>query len=90
MVKRVSLKVTYRRGKPIAAYVYLPRQAGDRVASTQRLDDAILVDRAGDGRAIGVEIVEPSQCGPDRLLDVLRSLGQTEIARDDLQPLAAA
>jgi hypothetical protein len=37
-----------------------------------------------------VEIVEPSQCGPDRLLDVLRSLGQTEIGRDDLQPLAAA
>ena len=70
--------------------MYLPRQAGDRVASSQRLDDAILVDRTGDGLAIGVEIVEPSQCGPDRLLDVLRSLGQTEIGRDDLQPLAAA
>lgn len=90
MVKRVSLKVTYRRGKPIAAYVYLPRRAGDRVASTERIEEAILVDRTGDGRAIGVEIVEPSQCGPDRLLDILRSLGQTDVARDDLQPLAAA
>lgn len=90
MVKRVSLKVTYRRGKPIAAYVYLPRQAGDRVASTERLDEAILVDRTADGRAIGVELIEPSQIGPDQLLTVLRSLGHTEIARDDLQPLAAA
>lgn len=90
MVKRVTLKVTYRRGRPIAAYVYLPRQLGDRVATTERLDDAILVDRTIDGRAIGIEIIDPSQCGPDRLMDVLRSLGQSGIDRDEFRPLAAA
>ena len=90
MVKRISLKVTYRRGRPIAAYVYLPRQEGDRVATTERLDAAILVDRASDGRAIGIEIVDPSQCGPDRLMDVLRSLGLAEVDRDEFRPLAAA
>ncbi len=89
-MKRISLKVTYRRGRPIAAYLYLPREAGDRVATTERLDAAILVDRTADGRAIGVEIVDPPQCGPDRLLDVLRSLGQPAIDRDELRPLAAA
>jgi hypothetical protein len=88
MVKRISLKVTYRRGRPIAAYVYLPRQAGDRVATTERLDAAVMVDRTADGRAI--EIVDPSQCGPDRLMDVLRSLGQGEVDREELRPLAAA
>ncbi len=90
MVKRISLKVTYRRGRPIAAYVYLPRQEGDRVATTERLDAAVLVDRTADGRAIGVEIVDPSQCGPDRLIDVLRSLGQAEVDRDEFRPLSAA
>lgn len=90
MVKPVSLKVTYRRGRPIAAYVYLPRQAGDRVATTEQLDAAVMVDRTADGRAIGVEIVDPSQCGPDRLMDVLRSLGQSEVDRDEFLPLAAA
>ncbi len=25
-----SLEVTYRDGKPVAAYLYLPRQSGDR------------------------------------------------------------
>jgi uncharacterized protein YuzE len=90
MVTRISLKVTYRRGRPIAAYVYLPRQAGDRVTATERLDAAVLVDRAADGRAIGIEIVDPSQCGPDRLMDVLRSLGQGEVDRDEFKPLAAA
>jgi uncharacterized protein YuzE len=90
MVTRISLKVTYRRGRPIAAYVSLPRQAGDRVAATERLDAAVLVDRAADGRAIGIEIVDPSQCGPDRLLNVLRTLGLGEVDRDELKPLAAA
>jgi uncharacterized protein YuzE len=90
MVKRVSLKVTYRRGQAIAAYLYLPRQAGDRVATTERLDAAILVDRTAGGRAIGIEIVDPSQCGPDRLMDVLKLLGQPEVDRDEFRPLAAA
>lgn len=90
MVKRVSLKVTYRRGRPIAAYVYLPRQPGDRVATTSRIDEAVLVDRTADGRAIGIEIVDPSRCGPDRLMDVLKSLGQPEVDREELLPLAAA
>lgn len=90
MVKRISLKVTYRRGRPIAAYVYLPRQAGDRVAATERLDEAVLVDRTADGRAIGIEIVDPSQCGPERLMDILKSLGQADVDRDEFRPLAAA
>jgi uncharacterized protein YuzE len=89
-MKRVSLTVTYRRGRPIAAYVYLPRREGDRVATTERFDAAVLVDRTVDGRAIGVEIVDPSQCGPDRLIDVLHALGQTEFDRDEFRPLAAA
>lgn len=90
MTKRISLKVTYRRGRPIAAYVYLPRQAGDRVAATERLDPAVLLDRSDDGRLIGVEIVDPGLCGPDRLIEILRSLGQDKIDREELGPLAAA
>ena len=38
--------------RPIAAYVQLPRQQGDSVASTQRIDDVLLVDRSADGRAL--------------------------------------
>ena len=63
---------------------------GDHVATTERLDAAVLVDRAADGRAIGIEIVDPSQFGPDRLMDVLRALGLGEVDRDEFKPLAAA
>jgi hypothetical protein len=50
----------------------------------------VLVDRAADSRVIGIAIVDPSQCGPDRLMDVLRSLGHGEVDRDEFRPLAAA
>jgi len=89
-MKRVSLKVTYRSGRPIAAYVQLPRQPGDRAVTTQKIDDVLLVDRAADGRPIGVEIVDPLQFDPDRFFDLLRSLGQSDIDRDEFRPLAAA
>ena len=45
--------VAYRRGRPIAAYVYLPRETGDRVATTERIDEAVMVDRTADGEVAG-------------------------------------
>jgi len=51
-MKRVFLKVTYRHGRPIAAYLHLPRLPGDVAAQTDRIDDVMLVDRAADGRPI--------------------------------------
>lgn len=89
-MKRIFLKVTYRHGRPIAAYVQLPREPGDRTAKTERIDDVLLVDRTADNRPMGVEITDPSRFDPDRLLELLRKLGQGEIDRSELVPLLAA
>jgi uncharacterized protein YuzE len=89
-MKRVFLKVTYRHGRPIAAYFHLPRQPGDSAVQTDRIDDVLLVDRAADGRAIGIEITDPAQFDPDRFFALLASLGQTAVDRDELRPLVAA
>jgi hypothetical protein len=94
-MKRVFLKVTYRHGRPIAAYFHLPRQPGDSAVRTDRIDDVLLVDRAADGRAadgraIGVEITDPALFDPDRFFALLESLGQTAVDRDELRPLVAA
>lgn len=89
-MKRVFLKVTYRHGRPIAAYLHLPRLAGDTAARTDRIDDILLVDRAADGRPIGVEITDPSRFDPEKFFALLAALGQTAIDRDELRPLAAA
>lgn len=48
------LEITYREGKPFAAYLYLERKPGDTAARTERHGDW-LVDFTADGRAIGVE-----------------------------------
>ncbi|MEI6635432.1 MAG: hypothetical protein WCJ21_09235 [Planctomycetota bacterium] len=89
-MKRVFLNVTYRHGRPIAAYFHLPRQPGDTAVQTDRIDDVLLVDRAADGRPIGVEITDPALFDPDRFFVLLESLGQTAVDRDELRPLVAA
>ncbi len=89
-MKRVFLKVTYRHGRPIAAHFHLPRQPGDSAVRTDRIDDVLLVDRAADGRPIGVEITDPALFDPDRFFALLESLGQTAVDRDELRPLVAA
>ena len=89
-MKRIFLKVTYRHGRPLAAYVQLPREAGDQIVKTERVDDVLLVDRTADNRPMGVEITDPSRFDPDRLVELLRSLGQGEIDRTDFLPLMAA
>ncbi len=55
------LEVTYRKGRPIAAYYYLPRQDGDRSTRTERVDGGLIVDYTADGRAIGIEITSASR-----------------------------
>ncbi len=89
-MNRIFLKVTYRHGRPLAAYVQLPRKPGDSTVKTERVDDVLLVDRTADNRPMGVEITDPSRFDPDRLLELLRNLGQGEIDRADLLPLMAA
>lgn len=89
-MNRIFLKVTYRHGRPLAAYVQLPREPGDRTVKTERIDDVLLVDRTADDRPIGVEITDPSRFDPDRLFALLQSLGQSEIDRADFLPLMAA
>lgn len=84
------LEVTYRRGKPLAAYLHLPRQPGDTAARSEPVDDVLVVDRAADGRPIGIEILAPKTVTVERLNDLSRSLHQAEIEDRELAPLQVA
>ena len=46
------LEVTYRQGKPLAAYLYLPRRSGDTSARVEPRGPGFLVDWTEDGRPI--------------------------------------
>jgi uncharacterized protein YuzE len=84
------LEVTYRKGRALAAYFYLPREEGDRRVRTERADPGLLIDFTEDGRAIGIEITTPSNLHLSQLNHVLEGLGLTPVAKEDIAPLAAA
>lgn len=89
-MKAHYLEVTYRRGRPIAAYLYLPRQPGEKSHRTAKVDPGLLIDFSENGKPIGVEITAPGKVTVASLNNVLCELGQPTIERDDLAPLRAA
>ena len=89
-MKRSYLEVTYRKGRALAAYYYLPRQDGDKSVRTEQAEGGLLVDFSHDGRAIGIEIPSPSHLDLSSLNEVLARLGQKPAHAEDVAPLAAA
>lgn len=83
------LEVTFRKGKPLAAYLYLPRPAGAKAARTSDAGRGIHVDFDGNDTPIGVEITAPAAITIDELLALLAHLGIGEVDRMELAPLAA-
>jgi hypothetical protein len=87
------LEVTYRKGRPLAAYLYLERAAGVRSARTERMEPVsagMLVDFDETGEPIGVEITAPHAVTLDALNRVLSQLGQVALEPADLAPLLVA
>ena len=84
------LEVTFRHGRPLAAYYYLPRRTGDRAARTKRGPSGLVVDYARDGRAIGIEITAPDILSLAAMNRVLRSVGCPPVKRAELLPVLAA
>jgi len=84
------LEVTFRRGRPIAAYYYLPRKRGQKSYRTRRIEPGLALDLNRDGQAIGIEITAPSKVSVAALNRVLTKLGLSRVTRDELAPLLAA
>ena len=89
-MKKPYLEVTYRDGKPLAAYFYLPRSARQKSVRTRRVEPGLIVDLAPNGHPIGIEITAPAQLTLAILNRVLRDLGCPPASRADLAPLRAA
>jgi hypothetical protein len=88
-MKQRYLEITFRKGKPLAAYLYLPRQAGVKAARTSDAGRGIKIDFDANETPIGVEITAPSAITVDELIELLAGLGIHELDRSELAPLAA-
>lgn len=84
------LEVTYRRGRPFAAYYYLPRRPGQKSVRTRREEAGMIIDFARDGTPLGIEITAPALVTLAAINRVLRRLGQSSLRASDLAPLRAA
>lgn len=89
-MKHAYLEVTFRKGRPLAGYYYLPRRDGDRSTRIERVEGGLVVDYSSDDRAIGIEITSPSRLNLLQLNRLLERLGHEPADRKDLTPLAAA
>ena len=81
------LEVTFRHGRTLAAYYYLPRRPGQKSHRAVRIEPGLVIDFARDGCAIGVEITAPSKLSLAALNGVLRRLGFSRLTRSDVAPL---
>lgn len=89
-MKEPYLEVTFRHGRPLAAYLYLPRQAGEKAFRTSQLDLGMIVDFNQHGKPIGIELTAPAMVTFTALNQALTDLGLRPLSAADLEPLHAA
>jgi hypothetical protein len=89
-MKEPYLEVTFRHGRPLAAYLYLPRQPGAKSHRTEEATPGVIVDFDLEGRPIGLEITAPTKVSLSGINSVLQRLGLSPVTQADLAPLQAA
>jgi uncharacterized protein YuzE len=84
-----TVQVTYRRGKPLAAYIYLSGRRGRKSVRTEEFRPNLLVDYAADGSPMGIEVLSLRQSSDD-LYAVFDHLGLNRPDRRELVPILEA
>jgi hypothetical protein len=88
-MKNRYLEVTFRKGKPLAAYLYLPRPAGTKAVRTSEGGPGLRIDFDANDAPIGVEITAPGLVTVAQLNAVLTPLGIAQLEPEEWAPLAA-
>ncbi len=89
-MKTLSVQVTYRKGEPFAAYIYLAAKPGQKSARTEDVSPDVVIDYAADGTPLGIEIVSPGFVTLDEIHAVFDRLGLGRPEPSELAPLRAA
>jgi len=86
-MKDKYLEITYRKGRLMAAYLYLPREIGEKSKRTEKLSEGILVDYGKSNRPIGIEIIDPRKVNFDQINKTLLKVEDLSIEKEDFAPL---
>jgi uncharacterized protein YuzE len=85
-----SLQITYRKGKPFAAYIYLAPRPGAKSQRTEQVGPELLIDYGADGSPLGIEIISPGFVTEEEIGAVFERLGLDPPSSEELAPLRAA
>jgi len=84
------LEITFRKGKMLAAYLYLPRVIGAKSARTEEVGPGLLADYDGADEPIGLEITAPHQVTEAQINSALAAMDLPPVEPGELAPLVAA
>jgi uncharacterized protein YuzE len=89
-MKHRYLEVTYRKGKPVAAYLYLPRDLGATATRTEDAGNGLRIDYDATGKALGIELTAPGLATAEHVNAVMLRLGHDPLQSREWAPLEAA
>jgi hypothetical protein len=84
------LEITFRRGEPIAAYLYLPRHENEKSCRVEKMGHDMIVDLSAEGRPLGIEILSPQTVSPALINEILAKYAMPPLGEKEAAPLAAA
>ena len=89
-MKDKYLEITYRKGKILAAYIYLSRDTGIKSERTEKMYEGIIIDFDKNNNAIGIEITAPSKITINEINEILEKFKISPISESELAPLLKA
>lgn len=89
-MKQSYLEITFRHGRPMAAYLYLPRDVGEKSCRTLKVEPGMIIDFGPSGNPIGIEITAPTKVTVTNINQVLSDLNLLPFNDIELAPLLLA
>ncbi len=89
-MKEPYLEVTFRHGRPLAAYYHLPRDPDATCARSRRVEPGFVVDYSEAGAVNGIEITSPGAVTLEGFNSLLADLGIAPVGEAEFAPLHAA
>jgi len=84
------LEITFRKGKPLAAYLYFSKKTVIKAVKTEQMASGLVVDYDENDKPIGLEIITPQQVTVTEINNVLSRLAISPASDEELSPLKAA
>ena len=81
------LEITFLKGKPLAAYLYLTGKKSTQCAKAIKVDEGLIADYDQDGVPVGLEIISPATASVQQIKNALEKIHVEPIGENELAPL---